>query len=235
MTRPPQQPRPVQPYRPPVAPGQTYPPLGFGDDGLPRYQYAPPTPSAELPPAPPATPEPEPGPPPKPDRSGRIGAWAAATVGAVVVIVLGITVFSPSGDDLAGSQRSDPPISPSLDDPYLTENQDPDPHRTAPRTTSPGTRAPRSTHRQGQPQRTTYEVTTETEATVFYVAETGVEITIVPAGTWTMTTTTYGDARVSVAVTDLRPASCSITVEGKPVAVEQLDPSGPLRLLTCRS
>ncbi|MFZ2511254.1 MAG: hypothetical protein WAW85_09225 [Gordonia sp. (in: high G+C Gram-positive bacteria)] len=239
MTRPPQRPRSAPPYRPPVARGQTYPPLGFGDDGRPRYQYSAPNPAAELPPEPPPPPAPAPA-PQKPDPTRRVVAWVAAVLVAVVVIALGIQMFSSSGDDLAGSRRSDPPVSQSLNDPYLTENDQPDPTaavpRRTPRTTPsvPGTRAPRSTTRSGPPQATTYEVNTETEATIFYMADTGIKIAVVPAGKWTLTTTTHGDARVNVAVTKLQAASCSITVEGKRAVTEQLDPSGPLRLLTCR-
>lgn len=238
MTRPPHRPRAAPPYRPPVARGQTYPPLGFGDDGLPRYQYSAPNPAAELPPEP--SPAPAPPPPPrKPDATGRVVGWVVAALVVVVVIAFGIALFSSSGNDLAETRRSDPPISQSLDDPYLTEDQQPDttsvPRRT-PRTTPslPGTRAPGPTTRPGPPQETTYEVNAETEATVFYMTDSGIKIAVVPAGKWTLTTATRGDARVNVAVTRLQAASCSITVEGERVAAEQLDPSGPLRLLTCR-
>lgn len=239
MTRPPQPQRPAPPYRPPVARGQTYPPLGFADDGTPRFQYRPPNAAAELPVDPPPPPPEAPGQgAPGPGGPGRDPVWRTmAGIAAVIVLVLvvagALKLLSSRGDDNQFAQRSDPPpVSQPLDDPYLDDTEDPLPSESPTRRPAP---PPRSTPRsQGPAQETVYEAVTEGRATVLFLTDGRTQVTSISGGTWTKDAVTNGMARLTVLVTEGQKASCRITVEGEVVAERELDASSPLRLLTCQ-
>lgn len=240
MTRPPQPQRPALPYRQPVARGQSYPPLGFADDGTPLFGYRAPTAAAELPadpPPPPQIPGAGPGgPPPGPRRDPvwRTMAGLAAVLVLVLVVAGALKLFSAGGDDNELAQRSElPPVSQPLDDPYLDQVPSPvPPDRTTPRQVPPpgGNRG-----QQGPPQETEYEAITEGRATVLFLTDGQTQVATTTGGTWTKDAVTTGMARLTVLVTEGQEASCKITVDGEVVAERELDASTPLRLLTCQA
>lgn len=238
MTRPPHTPRPAPPYRPPVARGQTYPPLGFAGDGTPRYGYTAPTPAAQLP----VEPSPPPAAPPPPPRRDPVWRTVAgiASVLVLVLVVAGALKLMSSGNDDDVPRRADPPLSQPLDDPYLGGNEDPNPS-TTPRVPSspsgvvpPGTRTtPRPS---GPPLPTLYEGVTEGQATVLYRDGTGTRVLSTPGGPWSVQATTTGVARVTVLVPDGTSASCRITIDGELVSDNQINAGGgTLRLLVCQN
>lgn len=227
MTRSPQAPRPAPPYRQPVARGQTYPPLGFAADGTPRYRYEPPTAAA----APPVEPPPPPPPtaPPEPPRNEPLRRVLFGVGAALVLILLlagALAFFSrSSGDDLA--QRSEPVPTTVPDDPYLSEVPAPAPP-TPPRRSTPA----RPT---GAAVPTVYEVTTDGRATLMYVDADGAQVAVTAGGSWRVATTTHGTARVTALLQQGVSGSCTITVDGRVVARQEIAAdSSPLRLLTCQ-
>ncbi|MFC0313436.1 hypothetical protein ACFQNE_13480 [Gordonia phosphorivorans] len=239
MTRPPHAPRPAPPYRPPVARGQTYPALGFADDGTPQYQYQPPTPAAALsvtpPTQPPAGPPTSPPEPPRDPLRRMLGGLAAVLI-LVLLVAAALTFFSGGDDaDTRFAERSAPPATQPLDDPYLDDLENPrssadpnapqSPRSSAPRPSAPGTR--------GTPLPTVYEVTTESLTTVVFLGQGRMRVAEAPGGRWTEETVTYGDARLTLLVPEGEAASCRITVDGVEVASQEVEPSTTVRLLTC--
>ncbi|MFT3660418.1 MAG: hypothetical protein QM809_03190 [Gordonia sp. (in: high G+C Gram-positive bacteria)] len=233
MTRSPHSPRPAPPYRQPIARGQTYPPLGFADDGTPRYRYEPPRSAA------PSTPEPlEPAPvsAPEPPRGDPVNRTLVGVGGVVALVLLVAVVLAlVSGGDPDESrlaQRSDPPPVQPTDDPYLDGLEDDSPFTIEPRPSTPR-RTPSRPAGPGSP--TVYEVTTEGRATVLYRDGEGIEVVSVQGGVWTERATTHGVARVSVLVAEGSAASCKITVDREVVAEQELrETQGGLRLLVCQ-
>lgn len=241
MTRPPHTPRPAPPYRPPVARGQSYPPLGFADDGTPRYEYTAPSPSAAAPPdQPPASPAPPASPPPPPRRDPvrQVVTWLVAALAGILVVAFALTLFSTGGSDTADQIRSAPPASQPLDDPYLDGNEDPNPPESVlppqpstPRSLPP---APRSARPQGPLQEVRYEVITEVPATVFFSDQGSSRWARIPAGGWELITKTQGNGQITVFVEKGSTAECTIAVDGREVAAERLDPTSGPGILTCR-
>lgn len=235
MTRPSRAPRTAPPYRQPVARGQSYPPLGFTADGAPQYQYQPPTPAA----APPVTPPPVEPPtpmasPPKPpqDPKKRMLGGLAAVLVFVLAVAAALTFFSRD-DDNQFAERSAPPATQPLDDPYLDDLEDPGPSAdpnapSAPRRTTPG--AP------GATAPTVYEVTTESPTAVVFLSRGRMTVGDAPGGPWVQSTVTYGgQARITLLVPEGEAASCRITIDGEEVATQQIEASTSVRLLTCES
>lgn len=234
------------PYRQPVARGQSYPPLGFADDGTPRYQYQPSNPAAALPVEPSAPPPPPPPEPPRRNSPRR----TLLGIGAVLLMVLALAgalmLVSSRGSSNDLAQRYDPPVPPVADDPYLSEVP---PLSTLPRQTPrsevpPGPRVPGETGAPGNgvprtptgpPVPTIYEVTTDGQATVMYTDGARTRVDVTQGGTWTVSTTTNGVARVTVVLQRGAAASCSVTVDGKVVSRKELPANGSsIRLLTCQ-
>lgn len=245
MTGPSQPPNPDPRYRPPVARGQSYPPLGFADDGTPRFRYEAPTPAAALPEPPVAPP---PGPPaPEPPTNDPVRRAVLGVAGVIVVVLLiagGLKLFSGSdGADESFARRGAPPISQPTDDPYLQDLEDPNPQTATPQTTTPQTTTPRTvpprTSRPpgpaGPPVEALYEVTTDGRATVVYRDGTQSKVVRTEGGTWSARVTANGTPHLTVLLADGGRGACTITVEGEVVADEELgDQEGAVRLLVCR-
>ncbi|WP_298440740.1 hypothetical protein [Gordonia sp. (in: high G+C Gram-positive bacteria)] len=233
MTRSSHAPRSAPPYREPIARGQTYPPLGFADDGTPRYGYTPPTVAAQVP-VEPAPVQPGPPPPPKRDPAWRTVAGVASVLVLILVVAGALKLASSGGrDDL--SVRSDPPQSQTLDDPYLDGNQNPDQSGVPsfPMPPVPGGTTPAQPS--GPPLPTLYEVTTQAQSTVLYRDGDITKVTTKPGGPWSVQAVTTGLARITVLVGDGEAASCRITVDGKLVSSQQVSGGGSgMRLLVCQ-
>lgn len=216
-------------YRPPLAPGQSYPPLGYSDRGAPLFTYD--DRERELAgPAPVVAPEPpmvEPAPPePSPNPPRHLALGLAAVVIGVLCLALGFKVLGTSGDE--PSTRADPPAVQPTDDPYL-QGLPEEPQPTVPR--DPGA---------GPPVRSggatvVYEVESG-PATILYVDDTSVKIGRTAGGAWKQTVQGSQNAllRVSVILSSAEPASCLITVDGKVVDQKSSADSHTSGMLTCR-
>ncbi len=231
MTRPTRAPRPAPPYRAPVARGQTYPPLGFADDGTPRYRYEPANPAAALPVEPPAPPvPPAPPQPPRRDPGNRVLLGLGAVLVLVLLMAGALKLVSSSGDDDL-AQRRDPVLTTMPDDPYLSEVPAPVPptvRPTVPRRTTPAQPT-------GPATPTVYEVTTTGGATLMYLDGGRTQVAVTSGGPWKMAATTHGTARVTALLQRGVAGSCKITVDGRVVASRELaDDDSALRLLTCQ-
>lgn len=240
MTRSPKTTRSAPPYRPPIARGQTYPPLGFAEDGTPQYQYTPPDPKMvprnEA--APVRAPEPSEPEPPRQNPVRRTMLGIASVIG-IVLLVAGVLALISAGNDDSLPERAAPPVTeqagdPYLDDPYLDDIEPDDPLTIEPSLPSrPRTTAP--SRPLGQPQPTVYEVTTEGPATVLYRDGTQTKVISHSGGTWTQPAVTTGLARVSVLPEHGAAATCRITVDGTVVSERSLEEAqGALRILVCQ-
>ena len=215
-------------YRPPLAVGQVYPPLGYSDDGAPMFTYddrervlAGPQPPVAPPPPPPPPPEPE------PDSRWNLAIGLAATV--VLVLVAAVAVKWFGGSDEGPVSRADPPASQSTDDPYL-ENLPKQPQSSVPRD-------PEADEAPGRSGAATvvYEVESG-PATILYSADETVQVARNASGTWTETIRGSQSQllRVSVILSSDEPATCSITVDGKQVVTRSTGESAPTGILTCQ-
>ena len=234
-------------YRAPVAAGQTYPALGFGDDGTPRYTYDPPSQEHLIPvDLPPETEQAPPPPePPRRDPVWRTMAGVASVLLLVLVVAGGLMLFNRSGESTnEWADRRPPPVSQPLDDPYLDEVPDiddqpkrtPTPDRRRQSPVDPGDRPTDSVPAEGE--EVTYTVDSTGPVIVTYMGADGIDIVTTQAGTWTETFT--GTARrlqLTVVADPGVQAGCRIEVGGKIVNEKQLPDGGDstaLRSLTCR-
>ncbi|EGD53361.1 hypothetical protein [Gordonia neofelifaecis] len=219
-------------YRPPLAAGQSYPPLGYSDRGAPMFTYD--DRARELAgPQPVVVHEPEPAPPihqppPPPDRRRKLAIGVAVIAVGVLCLALAFRLFPSGNDDLA--TRADPPATQSTNDPYLQGLPD-----------APESSIPRDPNSPQQPPVRSEGATVDYEvesgrATILYVEDTSVQIDRSTGGTWRHTVRGSQNAllRVSVILADTQPASCSITVDGKVVARQSTQDSQSSGMLTCR-
>ncbi|ALG83438.1 hypothetical protein [Gordonia phthalatica] len=217
-------------YRPPLAVGQVYPPLGYSDAGAPLFTYddrervlAGPPPVVE-PPPPPAPPPPA----PEPDGRWNLAIGLAATVVLVLIVAVGFKWLGGGTDD-APTNRADPPATQSTDDPYLKE---------LPK--QPQSSVPRDPEADDQPGRSgTATVVYEVEsgpATILYFAGDRVQIARNESGTWKQTIRGSQSKllRVSVILSSDEPATCTITVDGKTVVTQSTGASSTTGMLTCQ-
>lgn len=217
-------------YRPPLAVGQVYPPLGYSDGGAPMFTYddrervlAGPQPAEQAPPPPPPAPAPlEPG------NRWNLAIGIAATVVLVLVVAVVGKMIGSNNDD-APVQRADPPLSQSTDDPYL--------ERLPQQSESSVPRDPEASDAPGRSGDATvvYEVTSG-PATLLYVEGDRVQIAQTPSGTWKKTVRGSQRTllRVSVLMATEEPASCSISVDGKAVAKQSTGAASRSGMLTCQ-
>lgn len=227
---------PAPPYRRPAAPGQSYPPLGFGPDGLPRFSYQAPSPAAELPPEPvePEAPQPEGFRPPDRRAQESRQNLIVGSIGLLVAVLLVIGAFKlfTGGDDEPVQVRSDPPLSQPLDDPYLDEGEAPrhenDDEPTTPRQ-SPPTDAPAD-------GRITYVATSTGDGVIRFQQGRRTLVGVLQAGTWRRSFTDDGSGPLAMelVVTPGASATCRILRGDQVIANEELSPETPDRTLTCR-
>ncbi|AUH67250.1 MULTISPECIES: hypothetical protein [Gordonia] len=222
--------QPAPGYRPPLAPGQSYPPLGYSEHGAPLFTYddreralAGPQPAA----APPDPTPPAPAPQPPPDRRRGLAVGVAVVAVGVLCLALAFRMF-PTGDD-GPVRRADPPAAQSTDDPYLQGLPD-QPEQSVPRD-------PDSAQPPVHSGAATVEYQVDSgRATILYVDDTSVKIERNAGGTWRHTVRGSQNAllRVSVILSDTDPASCSITVDGKVVDRQTTQDAQSSGMLTCR-
>lgn len=215
-------------YRPPLAVGQVYPPLGYSDAGAPIFTYddrerilAGPAPAVASPP-PPAAP-----PPPEPDNRWNLAIGLAATVVLVLIVAVGFRWLG--GTDEAPTTRADPPATQSTDDPYLEGL----PNRPPPSVP----RDPEAGDEPGRSGTATVVYTVESgPATILYVAGDRPQIASNASGTWKQTVrgSQRRLLRVSVVPSTDEPATCSIAVDGKTVVTQSLDAESTTGMLTCQ-
>ncbi|WP_026919504.1 hypothetical protein [Gordonia shandongensis] len=216
-------------YRPPVAAGQSYPPLGYGPDGDPRFTYDDQL-RSEAGPQPDPVPEPTPVPPApteaaRADRRGMAVGLAAILVGVICLGVALNALFSRGDEPVT---RSAPPSSQSTDDPYLQGIPDQSQERRSP---GPET-GPRVPTRGAA---VTYEVESGA-ATLLYVDDTSVELAQTRGGPWTKSVRGTDNAllRIMVIPQGAEPASCAIKVDGREVARASSEDRPGTPVLDCR-
>lgn len=216
-------------YRPPLAAGQSYPPLGYSDTGAPMFTYddreralAGPQPVMA---APPESPAPVVAPPP-PENRRNLAIGLAAVVVLVLTVALGFVFLGDS--DETPVDRANPPASQPTDDPYLQQLPE-QPESSVPRDPEAGDPAPGT-----GPATVVYEVESG-PATILFVQGTRVRLEQNSKGTWkrTIRGSQRQLLRVTVILAGDEPASCSITVDGKVVAEESTGPT-PTGMLTCQ-
>ncbi|MEJ9078475.1 MULTISPECIES: hypothetical protein [Gordonia] len=215
-------------YRPPMAAGQQYPPLGYAPDGGARYGYIP-EPGAEFPREQSETvveaahigPSSAP-----PSNSPQRLAWGVVSVVVLVLVVVGgLKLMSGGGSDDPPT-RADPPASQNTDDPYL-------PKSITPTETVPGesrTPAPRNS------LEAILSVEAAPGSTVIYFNNGRVQVDFMDSSRWEQKViATPGLLRINVVARAGAAASCTITVDGAPVAHEELPEGDPSGVVVCRA
>ncbi|WP_132992819.1 hypothetical protein [Gordonia zhaorongruii] len=222
-----------------MAVGQQYPPLGYGPDGTPRFEYRPDTgpPGAtshvEVPAEPdgpdsagPGVSGPPPNAPLPPENTGqRLAMGIAAVVVLVLVVAGGLALLSGGEDRDTLPPRAEPPLSQNTDDPYL-------PKSIEPKESVPG--------ETGRPAPSGLEAVLTVEAapgsTILFIDDGQVRLQHLTEDMWEQKVQgTTGALRVSVVAAPGAPASCKITVDGRVVAHQQLPADDPSGMLVCRA
>ncbi|MDR2280312.1 MAG: hypothetical protein LBE07_05600 [Gordonia sp. (in: high G+C Gram-positive bacteria)] len=215
-------------YRPPMAAGQQYPPLGYAPDGGARYAYTP-EPGAEFPQEQPEiVVEPGQVPPSNtpPSNSPQRLAWGVVSVVALVLVVAGGLKFMSGGGSDDPPPRAEPPASQNIDDPYL-------PKSITPTETVPGesrTPSPRNS------LEAVLSVDAAPGSTVIYFNNGRVQLDFMDSSHWEQkVVTTPGLLRINVVARAGAAASCTITVDGAPVAHEEIPEGDPSGAVVCRA
>ncbi|MGB3301427.1 hypothetical protein [Gordonia sp. (in: high G+C Gram-positive bacteria)] len=218
-------------YRRPVAPGQSYPPLGYSDRGAPLFTYddreralAGPQPVV-------VAPEPEPQPPmvepQPPDRRRNLAIGVGVIAVAILCLALAFQTFG-RGNANDSVTRADPPATQSTDDPYLQGIPD-GPESTVPRDPSA---APSTVPGDAS---VVYEVESG-RATVLYVDGADVKIASSRGGVWKQSVGRGTNAlfRITVVPSDAEPVKCTITIDGKVVDQQSSANQQTSGMVTCR-
>ncbi|GEE00304.1 hypothetical protein nbrc107696_07500 [Gordonia spumicola] len=211
-------------YRPPMAAGQQYPPLGYASDGAAQFGYRPAA-GAEFPQEQQAAPVAAPPPPPPSNSPQRTAMGVIAVVVLVLAVVGGLKLMSgdDTNDDLP--TRADPPASQNIDDPYL-------PKSITPTETVPGesTRSAPSSGLQAQ-----LVVEGSPGTMILYTDNGRARIERMTSDRWEKTVgASTGVISVNVVPTDHSGASCTISVDGRTVAHDEAAEGDTSGVAICR-